>query len=83
MAVADRIGGLEIIGPLASVIIPHARWRLCRLRKAEGSGRHNLEIPAIEDSAMIAGQTGVPVMVVCTENSDSTILVMEASEQRL
>jgi hypothetical protein len=36
VAVADRIGGLKIIGPLASVIIPHARWRLCQLRKAEG-----------------------------------------------
>ena len=33
-ALADRIGGLKIVGPLASVVIPHARWRLCKLRNA-------------------------------------------------
>jgi hypothetical protein len=36
VAIAGRIGGLRIIGPLASVIIPHVRWRLCQLRTAEG-----------------------------------------------
>ena len=35
LAVANRIGGLKIVGPFASVVIPHARWRLCKLRKAE------------------------------------------------
>jgi hypothetical protein len=43
MAVADRVGGLKIIGPLASVVIPHTRWRLCKVKKAEDKvGGHNL-----------------------------------------
>jgi hypothetical protein len=43
MAVADRVGGLKIIGPLTSVVTPHTRWRQCKVRKAEDKvGGHNL-----------------------------------------
>ena len=58
--VADRIGGLKIIGPLASVVIPHARWRLCKLRKARGvAGGRNLTISATKGAFLESGQDPV------------------------
>ena len=53
VAIADRIGGLKIIGPLASVIIPHVRWRLCQLGTAEGTAEGPCRvISATEDTIL-------------------------------
>jgi hypothetical protein len=53
VAIADRIGGLKIIGPLASAIIPHVRWRLCQLRTAEDTaGGLCRVISATEDTIL-------------------------------
>jgi hypothetical protein len=54
LAIAARIGGLKIVGPFASIMIPHARWRLCKATKTDAHNPARADKDELDRAALEA-----------------------------